>query len=67
MLDDPPDTFDHQGRFNQQRHDEVKAYLINDLKITEAVYNYALKNKKLKYMHSEYNISFGEREVAVNW
>ena len=49
------------------KHNEVKAYLINDLKMTEAVYNYALKNKKLKYLHSEYNISFGEREVSVNW
>ena len=49
------------------KHNEVKAYLINDLKMTEAVYSYALKNKKLKYMHSEYNISFGEREVSVNW
>lgn len=49
------------------KHNEVKAYLTNDLKMTEAVYNYALKNKKLKYLHSEYNISFGEREVTVNW
>ncbi len=49
------------------KHDEVKAYLINDLKMTEAVYTYALKNKKLKYLHSEYNISFGEREINVNW
>ncbi len=49
------------------RYDEVKEYLINDLKMTEAVYNYALINKKLKYQHSEYNISFGEREVSVNW
>jgi len=62
----------HDGKdiskmWREGKHDEVKAYLINDLKMTEAVYNHALKNKKLKYMHSEFNISFGEREVAVNW
>lgn len=61
------DSKDIPKMWRDGKHNEVKEYLINDLKMTEAVYNYALKNKKLKYQHSEFNISFGEREVAVNW
>jgi len=61
------DSKDIPKMWRDGKHNEVKAYLINDLKMTEAIYNYALKNKKLKYNHSEFNISFGEREVNVNW
>lgn len=53
--------------WRNSKQDEVKAYLINDLKMTEQIYNYALINKKLRYEHFEYGISYGVKEVCVNW
>ena len=49
------------------KHQEVIEYLLNDLKMTESLYNHGKKNKKLKYEYKEYGKSFGEREVEVDW
>ncbi|MBI2176322.1 hypothetical protein HYU40_03140 [Candidatus Woesearchaeota archaeon] len=47
--------------------EEVMEYLLNDLKITQAVFNHGKKVGKLKYDHKEYGKSLGEREVVVEW
>lgn len=47
--------------------EEVMEYLLNDLKITQAVFNHGKKVGKLKYDHKEYGESLGEREVVVEW
>lgn len=62
----------HEGNeiprmWKEGKHDEVKSYLANDLKMTEAIYSYAIINKKLKYGHYEYGVSFGERELSLYW
>jgi len=49
---------------NQQ---EVKDYLLNDLKMTEAIFNHGKNVGKFKYEHKNYGKSLGEREVSVNW
>lgn len=49
------------------QHQEVKDYLLNDLRMTEAIFDHAKKVKSLKYEHKEYGNSLGEREVRVNW
>lgn len=49
------------------KHQEVRDYLLNDLKMTKEIYEYGTKHKKLKYEHKEYGESFGEREAKVNW
>lgn len=55
------------GMWREGKHKEVEEYLKNDLKVTEAVYNYAKSNRKLKYEHKNYNVSGGEKEVKINW
>lgn len=48
-------------------HQEVKEYLINDLKMTEAIYNHGKIVKKFKYLHKDYGKIMDEREVVVDW
>ncbi len=49
------------------KREEVKSYLLNDLKMTERVYLHGKNGGKFKYEHKEYGESFGEREVFVKW
>lgn len=49
------------------KREEVKSYLLNDLKMTEKVYLHGKKGGTFKYEHKEYGESFGEREVFVLW
>ncbi len=49
------------------KHDEVQAYLLNDLKMLERIFNYGKKFGKLKYEYREYGVSIGLREVSVEW
>ena len=48
-------------------HEKVKAYLLNDLKMTEQFYLHGKKGYKFKYEHKEYGKSYGEREVYIKW
>jgi len=61
------DTMKIPKMWRDGNHQEVKDYLLNDLKMTEAIYNHGKKNKKFKYDHKEYGKSYGEREVFVDW
>lgn len=49
------------------KHDEVREYLLNDLRMTEGIFNHGKKFGKLKYEHKEYGESMGVREVSVEW
>jgi len=53
--------------WREGKHVEVRDYLLNDLKMTEAIYNHGKKHGKLKYEHKEYGESKGIREVSVEW
>lgn len=46
---------------------EVENYLLNDLMKTRDIYKYIKNNKKVKYMHKNYGVPEGEREVKVDW
>ena len=61
------DTLKIPKMWRDGKHEEVKNYLLNDLKMIQALYNHAKKTKKLKYEHKEYGESFGEKEIAVYW
>lgn len=49
------------------KHDIVKSYLLNDLKMTEQFFLHGLKGHTFKYEHKVYGVSKGEREVYVKW
>ena len=49
------------------KHQEVKDYLLNDLKITEQFFLHGRKGHTFKYEHKIYGKSYGEREVYVKW
>jgi len=53
--------------WREGKHDEVKAYLYNDLLMTEKFYLHGKKGHTFKYEHKEYSKSYGEREVYVRW
>ena len=61
------DTLKIPKMWRNGKHQEVKEYLHNDLKMTEALYHYGKNNKKLKYEHKEYGRSFGIKEIEVDW
>ncbi len=61
------DTMKIPKLWRDGQHQEVKDYLLNDLKMTEAIFNHAKKVKSLKYEHKEYGKSLGEKEVRVKW
>ncbi|MFH1332974.1 MAG: hypothetical protein ABIH53_01920 [archaeon] len=46
---------------------EIREYLINDLKMTEAVYNHGKQTGSLKYEHKDYGKSLGEHNIKVSW
>ncbi len=49
------------------KHDIVKSYLLNDLKMTEQFFLAGLKGQTFKYDHKVYGKSYGEREIYVKW
>lgn len=49
------------------KHDQVKAYLHNDLLMTEKFFLAGRKGHNFKYDHKIYGKSLGEREVYVKW
>jgi len=46
---------------------EVENYLLNDLKMTEAIFLHGRKGGKFKFEYKEFGKSHGEREVFVKW
>jgi DEAD/DEAH box helicase domain-containing protein len=61
------DTLKIPEMWRNGKHQEVKDYLLNDLKMTEAVFNHGKNVGKFKYEHKNYGKSLGEREVSVKW
>lgn len=61
------DSIKIPGMWRNGEFDRVKKYLLNDLRMTEALYNHGKNKKKIKYEHKEYGESYGEREIIVNW
>lgn len=61
------DTLKIPKMWRDGQRDEVKNYLVNDLKMTEAIFNHGKKIGKFKYEHKEYGDSLGQREVIVRW
>lgn len=61
------DTLKIPKMWREGKHEEVKNYLINDLKMTEAIFNHGKQAGKFKYEHKEYGESLGEKEVIVKW
>ncbi len=60
-------TLDIPKMWRNGEHEKVKSYLLNDLKMTEAIFNHVKQKGKLKYEHKEYGKNLGEREVNVKW
>ncbi|MEK6946028.1 MAG: hypothetical protein AABX32_00310 [Nanoarchaeota archaeon] len=61
------DTLKIPKMWRDGQQEEVKDYLINDLKMTEAIFNHGKKIGKFKYEHKEYGDSLGQKEVEVQW
>ncbi len=61
------DTMKIPKMWRDGKHQEVKEYLLNDLRMTEGIFNHGKSVKKFKYEHKEYGESYGEREVRVVW
>jgi DEAD/DEAH box helicase domain-containing protein len=61
------DSIDIPKMWREGKREEVRKYLLNDLKMTEKVYLHGRKGGKFKYEHKEWGESFGEREVLVKW
>ena len=53
--------------YREGKIDEVKHYLLNDLKMTEQFYLLGKKGHIFKYDHKVYGKSYGEKEVYVKW
>ncbi|MBS7631804.1 hypothetical protein KEJ47_09625 [Candidatus Bathyarchaeota archaeon] len=49
------------------KREEVRDYLLNDLKMTEAIFTHGKNRGVFKYEHKEYGKSLGEREIKVKW
>ncbi len=49
--------------WNSGEIDKIKKYCLDDVKITKEIYEYALKNKKLKYKDK---ITHGVKEIEIN-
>jgi len=47
--------------------EQVKGYLLNDLKMTEMFYLAGKKGQIFKYDHKVYGVSYGERSVYIKW
>lgn len=61
------DTMKIPKMWRDGKHQEVKNYLLNDLKMTEAIFMHGKNVGKFKYEHKDYGKSLGEREVCVKW
>ena len=61
------DTVKIPKMWRDGQHQEVKKYLINDLKMTEAIFNHGKTVRNFKYMHKDYGKIIGEKVVKVNW
>ncbi len=61
------DTLKIPQMWRDGKYKEVKAYLLNDLKMTEAIFNHGKNFGRLRYEHKDYGKSLGEREVCVKW
>ena len=61
------DTLKIPKMWRDGKHQEVKDYLLNDLKMTEAIFMHGKNIGKFKYGHKNYGKSMGEREVSVTW
>lgn len=50
--------------YNENRWDELKAYCLNDVKVTKEVLDYGIKHKKIKYTSK-----FGQhvKQIKVDW
>lgn len=50
--------------YNEGRWDELKAYCLNDVKVTKEVFDYGIKNKMIRYTSK-----FGQqqKELKVDW
>lgn len=53
--------------WREGKHDIVKSYLLNDLKMTEQFFLHGRKGHTFKYDHKIYGVSKGEREVYIKW
>ena len=61
------DTLRIPKMWRDGKHQEVKDYLLNDLRMTEAIFMHGKKVGKFKYEHKDYGKSLGEREINVKW
>jgi hypothetical protein len=61
------DTLKIPKMWRDGKHQEVKDYLLNDLRMTEAIFTHGKKVGKFKYEHKDYGKSLGEREICVKW
>ncbi len=61
------DTLKIPKMWRDGKHQEVKDYLLNDLKMTEAIFNHGRNVGKLKYEFKKYGKSLDEREICVKW
>ncbi|MDO8627262.1 MAG: hypothetical protein Q7K42_02250 [Candidatus Diapherotrites archaeon] len=61
------DTLKIPKMWRDGQQDEVKDYLLNDLKMTKAIFDHGMQKGKFKYEHKMYGKSFGEKEVNVLW
>jgi hypothetical protein len=53
--------------WREGKHDEVRSYLLNDLKMLKGIFEHGKKFGKLKYEHREYGVDMGTREVPIEW
>jgi DEAD/DEAH box helicase domain-containing protein len=61
-------TLEIPKMWREGKHEEVQNYLLNDLIMTEKIFNYGKNFGKFKYTHKNYNEIIGEKEVNVpNW
>lgn len=61
------DTLKIPKMWRDGKHQEVKDYLLNDLKMTEAIFNHGKNIGRFKYEYKDYGKSLGEREVSIKW
>jgi len=53
--------------WREKQFQKVKDYLLNDLRMTEAVYNHGKTIGRFMYTHKEYGKVMGEKVVSVRW
>jgi len=55
------------GMWRNGKREEVKSYVLNDLKMTERFYLAGIDGATLRYEHSLYGKSEGEKEIYIKW